>query len=294
ADSIAQVGSITITSMVERAVMSRLELKAQEVLLILKANKGDWEQTTYQWFMQHMGFKKNAEAMRRLAFLIPLSVIRKVHRGIDQLEALLFGVSGFLNTEEEDDYNQRLQNEYTYLKQKFSLQNEMSIVEWKYLRLRPANFPTLRIAQVAQILHKSPNLFSMLTEIEDVKMIREHFSVHQSEYWRLHYQFGKPSERSIPSLGKGSIDNLLINVCATILVAYGKTVNDQTYVDRALDLLSSVKAEVNSVTREWISLGQSLKTAVDSQGFLGLYKLYCQPRQCLNCGIGVSILDQTS
>ncbi len=295
ADSIQLINSLTRISMVERALMSRLELKSKEVLLLLKTNDGDWEETTYQWLARHMGFKKNSEALFRLAQQLPLKIIRKHHQEITQLEALLFGLSGFLKTEPEDEYSKKIQEEYVYLSKKYGLASkEMSTVEWKFLRLRPANFPTIRLGQLAQMLSGNPNLFSQLIETTDIKAIGRMFKVKQSPYWQSHYQFGKLTDHSIPGMGASSVDILLINVCATILVAYAKAIGNDEYTERALDLLAGIKPEQNYITRQWKALGQPLSSAADSQGLIGLYKLYCQPRQCLRCGIGAAILNRQS
>jgi hypothetical protein len=295
AESIHLVNPLTRMSMIERALMSRLELKSKEISLLLSANNGDWEETTYQWLLRHMGFKKNNDAFFRLSQQLPLRIVRKHHQDRQQLEALLFGVAGFFKLDSLDDYQGRLQQEYDFLAKKYNLvSKELSTVEWKFLRLRPANFPTLRIAQLAQILAQSPNLFSMLIEMVDVQSIRSLFQGQQSTYWRGHYQFGKPTDHRIPAMGKSSVDVLLINICAPILVAYGKSIGNEAYVERAIDLLSSIKPEQNHITKQWKALGQRIDSTADSQGAIGLYKLYCQPRQCLRCGIGAAILNRQS
>lgn len=292
-DSIQLVNPLTRISMAERALMSRLELKSKEVMLLLKANGGDWEETTYQWLTRHMGFKKNSEAFFRLAQQLPLKIIRKHHQDIMHLEALLFGVSGFLKTVPADEYSQELHQEYAFLSQKYGLESkEMSTVEWKFLRLRPANFPTIRLAQLAQILSSNPNLFSQLIEAADMSVIRGLFKMQQSAYWQSHYQLGKLTDHVISGMGSSSIDILLINVFATILVAYSKAIGNEEYTERALDLLVSIKPEQNFITKQWKALGQPLSSAADSQGLIGLYTLYCQPRQCLRCGIGATILNR--
>lgn len=294
-DSIQRVNLLTRISMAERALMSRLELKSKELMLLLQTNGGDWEETTYQWLARHMGFKKNNEALFRLAQQLPLKIIRKHHQDITQLEALLFGVSGFLKGDAEDQYSKNLQAEYSFLSKKYGLTSkELSTVEWKFLRLRPANFPTIRIVQLAQILSANPNLFSQLIEAADIEAIRRMFKVRQSPYWQSHYQFGKQTDHVIPGMGTSSVDILLINVCATILVTYAKAIGNEEYTSCALDLLASIKPEQNYITRQWKTLGQPLDSAADSQGLIGLYKLYCQPRQCLRCGIGAAILNRQS
>jgi hypothetical protein len=293
--SIHLVNPLIRMSMVERALMSRLELKSKEVQLLLNANDGDWEETTYQWLMRHMGFKKNSEGFFRLSQLLPLKTLRKHQHDLTQLEALLFGMAGYLKTEPADEYQRQLQSEYGFLTKKYNLTaKEMSMVEWKFLRLRPANFPTIRIAQLAQILSTNANLFSLLIETTDIKVICSLFKVQQSDYWRSHYQFGKPTDHNIPGMGSSSIDILLLNICATILVAYGKSIGNEEYSERALDLLTSIKPEQNFITKQWKALGQPISSAVDSQGLIGLYKLYCLPRQCLRCGIGAAILNRQS
>lgn len=293
ADSIHLVDPLTRMSMVERALMSRLELKSRDISLLLQANEGDWAETTYQWLTRHMGFKKNNEAFFRLSEQLPLKIIRKHHQDLAQLEALLFGMSGLLHAEPRDDYEDSLQREYSFLGSKYGLSgHELSIVEWKFLRLRPANFPTIRIAQLARLLSRSPDVFAQLIDAPEAGAIRSLFAVSQSDYWRGHYQFGKPTGHPIPGMGSSAVDSLLINVCAPILVAYGKSIANDEYVDRAIDLLHCIKAEQNYITRHWKGLGQPLTSAADSQGVIGLYKCYCQPRQCLRCGVGAAILNR--
>lgn len=293
ADSIYLVNPLTRMSMIERALMSRLEIKSQEINLLLKANEGDWEETTYQWLMRHMGFKKNNHAFFRLSQQLPLKVIRKHHQELSQLEGLLFGVAGFLKADGIDEYQLGLKNEYVFLANKYSLSTkELSTAEWKFLRLRPANFPTIRIAQLAQILLRSPNLFARIIESTEVQTVRSLFEVKQSAYWQSQYQFGKPTDHKISGMGRTSVDLLLLNICAPILVAYGKAVGNDDYIERAIGILASIKPEQNFITKQWKALGQPLESAADSQGAIGLYKLYCQPRQCLRCGIGAAILNR--
>jgi hypothetical protein len=156
--------------------------------------------------------------------------------------------------------------------------------------LRPANFPTIRLAQFASILFLVKNPFSQLISIDSYSTIQKLFSIHQSDYWKVHYRFGKKANGDVPELGELSIQNIVINTVVPLLVAYGEYKDEQAYIDRAIELLQQIPAEENKITREWNVFGMRVKNAFDSQAQIELYNNFCQKRQCLNCNIGVSIL----
>jgi hypothetical protein len=200
---------------------------------------------------------------------------------------MLFGAAGFLDETEEDDYVLLLKREYNVLRKKYSLDGrQMNLSQWKFLRLRPANFPTIRIAQLTSLLTKQRNLFSKILEAGSYKQVYDLLDVDQSEYWQKHYQFGKPSKSNVLSLGKSSIHNLIINTIVPVLVAYGKIHDDQSYVNRATDFLQHIPAENNKITRLWHPLEYKIKTAFDSQAMIELYNNFCRKRRCLECGVG--------
>jgi hypothetical protein len=166
----------------------------------------------------------------------------------------------------------------------------MNMVQWKFLRLRPANFPTVRLAQIASLLSSQQNLFSKIAEIESYKQLVKLFTIGHSHYWQQHYQLGKKANSIVPSLGKASIENIMINTVAPMLTAYGQLHDDQIFIDRAVEILQQVPAEDNKITREWSTLGYKAMSAFDSQGLIELYNDFCMKRKCLDCTIGTFII----
>ncbi|MGC4022734.1 MAG: DUF2851 family protein [Cyclobacteriaceae bacterium] len=285
-----EVDSFVKTSMLDKSLLQRLETRANYVKELLNQNTGDWEETVYQLLAKNFGFKINAEPFFRLSKSLPYKIIQK-QNSLIQVEALLFGQAGMLETKTKDEYISSLFHEFHFLEQKFSLQNgKLNAAEWKFLRLRPANFPTVRIAQFASLIFNMKNIFSLIISSESYSAIRETFSQGQSDYWRTHYRFGAKAKGVVPELGELSIQNIVINSIAPLLVAYGKHRDEQMLIDRAIELLQQIPAEENRITRIWSDLGLKVKSAFDSQALIELHNSFCEKRLCLNCDIGSSIL----
>ena len=281
-----KVSALVKLSMLEKTVVQRLELKAQGVMDILAKNHNDWEETCYHVLFKNFGFKVNAEPMLQLACSLPFKILLK-HPA--QLEALLFGQAGFLEKAKADEYVIELKREYELLKNKYNLTNKMmNKAQWKFLRLRPGNFPTVRLAQAAALFRSHQNLFSKILETTDYKGL---LTIEKSAYWQQHYQFGKKSKAKVPGIGKTSIDNILINTIAPLLTAYGKVHDDESYIERAVALLQGVPAENNKITREWAQLSYKVNSAFDSQGLIELYNNFCLKRRCLECAVGSTIIQ---
>jgi len=294
ASSLDRVAGIFRLSMAERAFAGRLEEKAAVVMGLLQRNRGDWEETCYQLLARSFGFKINAEPFQRLALSLPYRVLRRHGNKLSQIEALLFGQAGFLEPRRgqwPDVYTDVLRREYSFLSKKYGLlSGRLERAEWKFLRMRPANFPTLRIAQFASLLMYRQNIFSCIMEAENLEALRELFRVKQSDYWRQHYSLGSVSQEDVSALGDASIDALLINAVVPLLVAYGKSQDEPMLVDRAVSILEKMEPEANSVTRRWSALGWEAENAVESQGMLELHNNFCLKRRCLDCTIGASLL----
>ncbi len=289
--SFKRIDHLTKLSMVDKALMKRLEDKSIKVHDLLSQNNGDWEETTYQLLAANFGFKVNKEAFVQLSKALPYKIIQKHRDQPLQIEALLFGQAGFLVAKTRDEYLTRLYHEYDFLSKKYSLQSShMNPVQWKFLRLRPSNFPTLRIAQFAAMLHSRRSIFSNFTERETYKDLRQFFEFTPSAYWQTHYRFGKKSEKLVPAFGQASSDVVIINSVVPLLVAYGKAKDDWSLVDKAVAILQEIPTEKNKIVTMWKNLGYASKTAFDSQGLIELYHHFCEQRQCLNCAIGSSIL----
>jgi hypothetical protein len=238
----------------------------------------------------NFGFKINAEPFLQLARSLPLNILAKHKDNKMQIEALLFGQSGMLDKEFTDEYPNQLKAEYKHLSTKYKLQPIPAHL-WKFLRLRPANFPTIRIAQFADLITRSLHLFSQLIECNDIKQISPLLQAETSEYWRTHYTFDELAEDvSFKKLGKSSIENIIINTVAPIQFLYAQRIGDSNMQERALQLLDTVKPEKNHIIDEWVGYKWQARNASESQAQIQLYNTYCLPKKCLQCAIGLNIL----
>lgn len=283
------ISSMTIAGMIDRAMIDRLECKADRILQELNKTNSDWEDVTYRTLASNYGFSTNKEAFIRLSELLPFSKLKKALQSEKATEALLYGQAGFLE-KMQDDYQKSLKEEYSYLRQKFQLDDPMVKPQWKFGKLRPANFPTVRIAQLSSLLHRHPKLFSLLIETKNIKELRKELLVPMSNYWQMHYEFGKIRKTPSSSMGTSSFENLMINSVAPLLAAYSKYTDNQDFMDRAVELLESLAAENNRIIKKWGSAGVNPKSAFDSQALIELFNNYCKRRRCLQCNIGVEIL----
>jgi len=289
--SFPQVDEVVKRSMLDSALIGRLEAKAAQVLDILNQHHGDWQQTAFILLARNFGFKVNSDPFMQLAQSLSYTTLLKHADKPRQIEALIFGQAGFLDIAVGDEYYQLLRREYSVLSQKYSLSaKKLKRAQWRFLRLRPANFPTVRLAQFASLVAQEKNILSKIFEISDAPSLRALFSIRQWYYWQRHYQFNRKSKQQLTGLGDSSIDNILINTVTPLLVAYGKQNDQQTFIDRAIDMLHAIPSESNTITKSWGALGYIAQTAFDSQAMIELYNHYCQRRNCLNCSIGASLL----
>ncbi len=292
---LSSVNTMQVCSMLEKVGVQRLASKSGLVSNLLKNNAGDWEETAYQMLAKNYGFKINAHPFLKLAQKLPFKILKKHCGNTLQIEALLFGMSGFLDEVPADDYHASLMNEYVFLAKKYKLEGlELNKVEWKYLRLRPANFPSVRISQFAALINKVPRLFDDFISFQSSKLFINQLKVKPSKYWIVHYDFAKKSKRKLLGIGTESLENILINTATPLLAAYSKYKNEQEYMDKAIDLLQNLKPEKNNITNQWTALGMDVKSAFDSQAYIELYNNYCLNKQCLSCNIGVNIMSNPS
>lgn len=277
--------------MLDKALSKRLERKAQEVQALLQNHQNDWEEITYQLLAKNFGFKINNEPFLQLSQALPLKYLRKHGDSLFQIEALIFGQAGFLDkADAADAYFLDLKKEYTFLAHKYQLtQAKMDVHQWKFLRLRPANFPTVRLAQLSSLIFMQPNLFSLFVE-SDLKTLKQKLNVMSSMYWQSHFHFNKIAKKTLPSLGKTSIQNLIINTAVPLLACFAIQKSTQEPMDKAIDFLENIPCEKNHITELWESLGLKVKTAFDSQALIELYNHFCMPKKCLNCTIGMGLV----
>ncbi|HBL75320.1 MAG: hypothetical protein A2W90_20535 [Bacteroidetes bacterium GWF2_42_66] len=268
----------------------RLLSKTGEIRFILQQNKNDWNETFYQLLARNFGMKTNALPFELLAKATPLNILGKHKNNLFQIEALLFGQSGLLNEELiGDDYFLKLREEYSFLYKKYKL-NPIEAHLWKFMRLRPVNFPTIRISQFAQLICKSTALFSKILETESLKTLELFFDVESSEYWANHYRFNKASAKIPKRLGSSAFQNIVINTIAPVLFIYGDINEKHELKDRALRFLDELPAESNSIIDGWEKLEIRAKSAFESQALLQLKNGYCKNKKCLDCRIGAKII----
>ena len=293
AASFKTVADIKKVSMLDKALMQRLERKAADVKELLVKNNNDWEETAYQCLAKSFGFKVNNEAFLSLSKSLPYKIIKKHSNSIIQLEALLFGTAGLLDAPHKDEYPASLKNEFDFLQKKYSLDSKkLNESEWKFLRVRPANFPTTRIAEFAAVVNKVPHLFSLFIEEKD-DAIMQALSSAVSSYWKNHYIFDKEVKRKPERMGKISVNNIIINTIAPLLVCYGREIGEDYYIEKAVRLIDSIPVEDNAIIRQWKEIGLLVKNASDSQGALELYNNFCKTKSCLLCTIGADIVSRS-
>jgi hypothetical protein len=286
---IAKVNQFKISMWLAKVLFERLSEKTDMIQGLLDMNKNNWEETFYQLIARGFGFNVNNLPFELLAKSLPLRILAKHHQHLFQLEALLFGQAGFLEKIlVPDEYYTQLKKEYDYLRKKYQLmplENHL----WKFLRIRPSGFPTIRISQFADLVNKSSSLFSKIVESESVEQIKALLKVQASEYWNTHYQFEKLSAYKNKVLGKQSVDLLIINTIIPMIFVHGNFTGRAALKEKAIGFLYQLAAEENNIIRKWVSLGIGAPSAFYSQALLYQKKEYCSKVRCLECGIGVEI-----
>ena len=275
---------------IERKLIERLEFKSERLNQILVLRKNDWEATLYQLLAKYFGFKVNAVPFELLANSVDFNLLRKHRNNEKQLSALFFGQAGFLQEDFKGSFPEILQNEYSFLANKYNLQPlEKSI--WKFMRMRPSNFPTIRIAQFVALFVKNQNLFQAIIEVKQLSKLQELFEVDAHSYFDSHYRFDVPgSKKQRKKLGTSSIDILLINVVIPVLFNYGKHIADIKVQERSIEFLQAITWERNSIIKKWKELGMPISSAYDSQALIQLKNEDCRNKKCLTCTIGNAIL----
>ena len=290
-DQFHKINPVILQLGFNRLMIERLENKTAEIMQRLAQNNHNWNETFYQVLARMFGFNVNKIPFELLAKSLPVAVLSKHKNSIFQLEALLFGNSGLLNQQLlGDEYYLKLREEFSFLYKKYHL----SPIEghlWKFMRLRPVNFPTVRISQLAALIHRSHGLFSKIIEIDSLEKLKKLFDVQASEYWNSHYNFNKTTPKTkIKKLGENAVNILIINVVIPFLFVYGETQNKNHLKNRALDFLEKLPSEKNSITRKWQELGIESRSAFESQALIQLKNMHCEKKNCLNCQIGVKLV----
>ncbi len=284
------VPSVLKENWLSNLLIERLESRREEISELLHSTKNDWEQVFYLKLARAFGQKVNSDAFELLAKSLDLNIIRRNSNNKTIVEALLVGQAGLLSRDIDDEYYRLLQEEYAYLRTKYNLQ-PLNPDIWRFMRIRPHNFPTIKFSLLADLLTKKYQLFSYVREIEQMEGLINFFKAKAGPYWDNHYNFGKLSSRTYTKiLGKKSLDNIIINAVVPVLYAYGRFMGDQVYVDRALSFLEQLDFEQNYITKYFSQAEFPSENASHSQAQLHLYKNYCLNGGCFRCRVGSAIL----
>ncbi|MDD3741527.1 MAG: DUF2851 family protein [Bacteroidales bacterium] len=275
----------------ERMATERLEAKTEYITKLNEKYSGNFEEIFYVSMARSFGTGINNEPFEQLAKSIPLTILYKYSDNIFKIEALLFGQSGLLEDAIKDDYVIKLQKEYYFIRKKHSL-TPIPSVSWKKSRLRPSNFPQIRIAQFAALMTNFRFLFSSIFDNENLSESEKYFNVEVSDYWRTHFVFGKQVNKTNVKLGISTFNTIAINTIAPIAFYYYKNYKVNNNLEKIIDWMIQIKAEDNRETRIWKSLNIIPKNAYESQALLNLKRNYCDKFKCLECVIGNEILKE--
>jgi len=291
-DSIHLIDQLTWSNWLQRLLAERLEHKLLYINELEEKYHNDKQESFYISIARSFGYRVNADAFEKLAEKTPQKIIAKHKNNLFQIEALLFGQAGMLDHEFKDDYPKKLQREYEFLASKYQLVS-MEAIEWKYARLRPPNFPTIRIAQFAQLLYQSSSLFSKIIITKKVDDIFTLLSTEASSYWHNHFVFDQATEtKTRKKTGKSTISRLIINSVIPFVFSYGKEKDNSELTQLAFDLFEKIEPESNSILNKWEEKGINNKSAADSQALIHLKNVYCDKKRCLSCPVGTTILKK--
>jgi hypothetical protein len=290
ANSAAKVPVLVWESWKERLLAERLERKSAVMQEWLQKNKYDWEEVCYWALARSFGSPANGELFLQLARSLPYHLLLRHRHDRMQLEALLFGQAGMLEGAFEDDYALTLQREYAFFRHKYQLQPLPGQL-WKWLRMRPASFPTIRIAAFAALLHQHTHLFSQLIAFRELPLLEQWLDIPLTGYWETHYRFGVPVAQTRRP-GRMAMHNILINTVLPLLYLYGSERDSSDHLETAVRLMGELPPEDNVVIRGWEDSGVTANNAGDTQALLELKQLYCEEKRCLQCAIGARLLRQ--
>jgi len=291
AQHLPDITDIVWNSWLERLLAERWEEKQEEWMQLWKSAGQDWRSMLYYCLAANFGFHTNKEPFLQLALSLPLSILTKHRNNLLQAEALLLGQAGLLQVaDQSDDYTIELEKEYHFLRRKYDLL-PINPMLWKFMRMRPANFPTIRIAQFAMLIHTALDLFSKMMDIKELDTLYKMLNIQASAYWNTHFRLGHAVvDKKGKRLGKQAVHNILINTVAPMQYFYAKMQGKDSLHENSWQLLTKMAPEQNAILKRWAEVGKPAKDAVQSQALLQLYHGYCSSKQCLKCAIGHQLL----
>ncbi|MEO6316403.1 MAG: DUF2851 family protein [Chitinophagaceae bacterium] len=287
---VADASELVWTAWKDRLLAERIQRKCGYVLALLETNRYHWEETCWQLLAKNFGAQVNAEAFEGIARSLPLSVLARHKNQVTVLEALLLGQAGLLEEKFTDDYALLLQREYRFHRHKYKLSKPP--VPVYFLRMRPAAFPSIRLAQLAMLVHRAGHFFAVIKEAGSIEVIEQLLDVAANDYWHYHYKPGEPAAYSVKQLGRSMVNNIIINTIAPMVFAFGAYHNEQLMKDKALQWLADTSPEKNTITDGWRKLGISNQHASHSQALIELKTQYCDEKKCLDCAVGNALLKR--
>jgi len=285
---VQKIRELTLTSWKQRLVAERLIKRSEKISAVLKETNFHWEEVFWWMLASNFGIKVNSDSFLQVAKTLPVTLLAKHKHHIVQVEALLFGQAGLLKSEFTEKYAVLLQKEYQFYQKKYNLKPVDEEVH--FLRMRPANFPTIRLAQLAMVIQKSEHLFSKIKDTILVADLKAMFAVEPNDFWNYHYSLDEESAFKTKKTGKQMVDNIIINTIVPVIFSYGLLNNDESFKEKAIRWLEEISPEKNSITTGFENIGFENKNAFDSQALLQLKNEYCNEKHCLNCAIGNSLL----
>ena len=283
-----EINGFTFANWKERLFLERLERKSLPIQDLFETLNKDWEAVLFCLLAKNFGLNTNGDSFLKIATSIPFQIIRKESAEVENIEALLFGRSGLLEVEKEDNYFQDLKFRYFYLLHKYQIE-KTTIAPLQFFKHRPDNFPTIRLSQFAHLYFNQHNLFSKLMTVKKAKEIYSILDVAVSPYWQSHYQFDKESPKKKKQLSKSFIDLIIINTIIPIQFTYYKNQNKEVY-ETLIELSNEVAPESNAIIEKFSSFGIKSENAFSTQALLQLKNEYCNKVKCLECAIGTELL----
>lgn len=289
-NQLKDVNTLVKTQLLQRQLVERLGYKYSLVYDLLNETAHDWEHVLFALVCRSFGMKVNAESFMDLGKILEHVLFRKYQCDLMKLEAMVFGQAGLLHSAHEDSYVKELRNEYAYLKKIHKLR-ELKPIVWRFMRMRPYNFPTFRIAQFVSLYSAKPSLFADVLFAEDIKTVYSFFEgINVSSYWSDHFIFGNKTSVHSTRISLPFVDHLLINAFIPTMFAYGKYIHDTKLQDKAIAWLETIAAEKNNITNRFFELGMPIRSSADSQAVLHLKKHGCDKKRCLECSVGLFLL----
>ena len=300
---IPDLSALTVHAWMAALQTERLERKTDDIRRRAEQCGGSWEDAYFVTLARNYGFGINSEAFEQWALNVPMNAVAHHRDDLFQIEAIFLGQAGLLELDTvpkhcqqdalNDGYLARLRNEYQYLAHKFSMQ-PMDARQWNFLRLRPQNFPHIRLSQLANLYYEGRASLSQLIDCKTVDQLKTLLATHVTPYWETHYAFGSQSAKNAKRLSASSINVLIINTAIPVLFAVGRHRQKEELCDRAFDLLEQLRPEQNHIIRLWQECGLPVESAGDSQALIQLKNEYCNRRDCLRCRIGYEYLKKGS